>query len=138
MRLDVLRPSQSRAPWDEALSVGGALAQGVPARHQAQRLSSAHQVIIEPLQRGHVQAAAGLGESAVADLAHQGAGVVQGAEEGVQAGLLEAGSLAEQRSHQGRQGQTALPRKCTWVLGCRASWANSGEAIRARKSSIND
>lgn len=97
--------------------VGGHQAQPTPARHQARALGPGKQLVVEPLQRGHVQPRARLGESAVADCAHQARLAQQRSEETVEHGLLRARAHRQQRGHQRRQRQLALAGERTGMVG---------------------
>ena len=68
--------------------VGGAKAKALPARHQTGAIGACNDLIVEPRQRGHVQARAGLGKGAIRHFAHQRTIGTKAAEERIEHGLL--------------------------------------------------
>ena len=85
--------------------VGGHQAQALPTRHQASRIGTGQEPVVEPRQRRRVQAGAGLAKGAVGDRTDQRTIAAESAEEGVQQALLGRRAHAQQHGHQGWQRQ---------------------------------
>ncbi len=86
--------------WHEHRGIGGDQAAPTPARHERGAGCSVDQLVIERLQRGHVQPCAGLGEGAIADDAPGHGIAMKHGKEAIERALLGTGALRQREGHE--------------------------------------